>query len=91
MATERIARQQKDRETESHAALLQKKDQEVDVLKALLAKLQKYGRNVDDDADIVDQISLLNGGGGDQKHKAHSTKANTKREVGTNLVTIEFF
>ena len=87
MATERIARQQKDRETESHAAIIQKKDQEVDVLKALLAKLQKYGRNVDDDADIVDQISLLNGGG-DQKHKAHSTKANTKREVGTNLVKI---
>ena len=78
LATERIARQQKDRETESHAALIQKKDQEVDVLKALLAKLQKYGRNVDD----VDQISLLNGSG-DQKHKEHGTKANTKREVST--------
>ena len=56
---------------------MKKKEQEVDVLKALLAKLQKYGRNVDHHSD---QISLSNGSSGDQKRKGHNT-ANTKREV----------
>ena len=57
---------------------LQKKEQEVEVLKALLAKLQKYGKIVDHDhPDFSDQISHSSG---DQKRKGHN-KANTKREV----------
>ena len=38
---------------------LQKKEQEVDVLKALLAKLQKYGRNVDHDRVSVQGVESL--------------------------------
>ena len=50
----------------------------MEVLKALLAKLQKYGKNVDHDhPDFSDQISHSSG---DQKRKGQN-KANTKREV----------
>ena len=57
---------------------VQKKEEEAEVLKALLAKLQKYGKNVDHDhPDFSDQISHSSG---DQKRKGHN-KANTKREV----------
>ena len=62
----------------------------MEVLKALLAKLQKYGRNVNDPAvDIVHQISLSDGSSAEQKRKGHN-RANTKREVcNTGLIFIE--
>ena len=50
----------------------------MEVLKALLAKLQKYGRNVNGPAQ--DQISLSDGSSAEQKRKGHH-KANAKREV----------
>ena len=48
LAQERLVRQQAQRETETNAFLVQRKDQEVELLKALMAKLQKYGREIED-------------------------------------------
>ena len=68
----------KSKGTYNNNSSVQKKEEEAEVLKALLAKLQKYGKNVDHDhLDFSDQISHSSG---DQKRKGHN-KANTKREV----------
>ena len=47
MAHEKILRQQKEREVQSNLDLLDRQGQEMDLLKALLAKLQKYERDFD--------------------------------------------
>ena len=47
MAHEKILRQQKEREVHSNLDLLDRQGQEMDLLKALLAKLQKYERDLD--------------------------------------------
>lgn len=47
MAHEKILRQQKEREVQSNLDLLDRQGQEMDLLKALLAKLQKYERDLD--------------------------------------------
>ena len=47
MAQEKIHRQQKERELEANKDMVDRKGQEVDLLKALLAKLQKYERDLD--------------------------------------------
>ena len=47
LAHEKILRQQKEREVQSNLDLLDRQGQEMDLLKALLAKLQKYERDLD--------------------------------------------
>ena len=47
MAQEKIHRQQKERELEANKDMVDRQGQEVDLLKALLAKLQKYERDLD--------------------------------------------
>ena len=47
MAHEKILRQQKEREVQSNLDFLDRQGQEMDLLKALLAKLQKYERDLD--------------------------------------------
>ena len=47
MAHEKILRQQKEREVQSNLDLLDRQGQEMDLLKALLGKLQKYERDSD--------------------------------------------
>ena len=47
MAQEKIHRQQKERELEANKDMVDRQGQEVDLLKALLAKLQKYERDMD--------------------------------------------
>lgn len=70
MAQERLGRQQAQRETETNAFLVQRKDQEVELLKALMAKLQKYGREFEDLSISADGKSLR-----------PEQKTNQKREV----------
>ena len=47
MAQEKILKQQKEREVQANIDLLDRQGQEMDLLKALLAKLQKYERDLD--------------------------------------------
>ena len=47
MAHEKILRQQKEREVQSNLDFLDRQGKEMDLLKALLAKLQKYERDLD--------------------------------------------
>ena len=47
LAQERISRHHKERESEATVAVIQRKEQEIDLLKAMLGKLQKYSHSID--------------------------------------------